>query len=171
MMKQVGLPIGLCFLAAGASAQPASPAAQPPAGRSPGLSLAVEVAQAAMAACLSKNFRTVVVVANETGTPVVMLAADRTSARLQQVVGTKVATVAKYRIASGEIVKKAAADPAFAAELQANPAIGMARAGALPISVGDAMVGIIAVGGATPSEADTACAEAGVAALTSRVSP
>lgn len=166
-MKLTSPIAALTFLMLG----PVTAGAQPvrPPVRTPGLSLAVEAAQAAVAACQTRGFRTAVIVANAAGTPVAMLAADGSSARLQQVVGTKIATVVKYGVASGDIVQRAASDPALAAEIKADPAISAPRAGGLPIRVGDEIVGIIAVGGATPSEADTACAQAGIDVIAQRL--
>jgi uncharacterized protein GlcG (DUF336 family) len=73
------------------------------------------------------------------------------------IAGTKVAAVLKYKMSSGDVVAKAKTDPAMDAAIKADPKIGIARQGALPIMVGGEMIGAMAVSGAPGGDKDEAC--------------
>ena len=78
---------------------------------------------------------------------------------------SKIQAVLKYKMSSGDVAKKAAADPAFAAELKANPLIDTARQGALAITKGSEVVGFFAVSGAPGGDKDEVCTSAGLAKI------
>jgi len=66
------------------------------------------------------------------------------------------------------VAAKAAADPAFKAEVAANPLIETARQGAIPIVAGGQTVGFFAVSGAPGGDKDEVCAKAGLAKIQDR---
>jgi uncharacterized protein GlcG (DUF336 family) len=70
---------------------------------------------------------------------------------------------------SGDVAKKAASDPAFKAEVAANPLIETARQGAVPIMAGSDMVGVFAVSGAPGGDKDEVCVRAGLEKIQSQV--
>jgi uncharacterized protein GlcG (DUF336 family) len=171
--------IALSALAVAGAAQaqtsapaPAAPAAPAPAPRAhgPSLALAVEAAQTAVSTCLGNGYKVTALVVDSGGYPVVLLSGDGVGARTIDIAATKVAVVLKYKVPSGDIADRAKTDPALAAEVKADPKIGTARAGALPISVGDALIGAIAVSGAPGGEKDAACAKAGLDKVSGRLS-
>ncbi len=75
----------------------------------------------------------------------------------------------QYKVASGVLAERAKADPALAAEVKANPKIGFALAGALPLIAGDAQIGAIAVSGGAGPAGDEACAKAGLEKVKTRL--
>jgi uncharacterized protein GlcG (DUF336 family) len=64
---------------------------------------------------------------------------------------------------SADVAAKAKADPAFAAEIKADPNIGIALAGAQPIMSDGELVGAFAISGAPGGDKDEACVTAGLA--------
>ena len=69
----------------------------------------------------------------------------------------------KYKMSSGEVAAKAKTDPALDAEIKADPAIGTARQGAVPLMSGPDMIGAFAVSGAPGGDKDEACVKAALA--------
>jgi uncharacterized protein GlcG (DUF336 family) len=99
----------------------------------------------------------------------VVISNDGAAAVTQRIAMSKIQAVLKYHMTSGEVAAKAAADPAFKAEIAANPMIDTARQGAVPIMAGSEMVGIFAVSGAPGGDKDEVCTRAGIAKIQSRV--
>lgn len=142
---------------------------RPPRARGIPAALAVEAALAANAACAANTYKTTAMITDSAGVPIVVISNDGAAAITQRVAMSKAQAVLKYGIASGEVVAKAAADPAFAAEVKANPLIDTARRGAVPIKAGSELVGAFAVSGAPGGDKDEACALAGLAKIQDRV--
>ena len=65
-----------------------------------------------------------------------MISNDGAAAVTQRIAMSKVQAVLKYKMTSGEVAAKAAADPAFTAEIAADPLIDTARQGAVPMMAG-----------------------------------
>jgi uncharacterized protein GlcG (DUF336 family) len=146
-----------------ACAQQASPA------RRPAFDLALEAAQAANAACTAQGVHTVALVVDAANNPVVLLSADGAVAIAGDFALRKTAAVIQYRQSSGEVAARAAKDPALAAEVKANPKIGFALAGALPMLAGNDQIGAIAVSGGSGPAGDEACARAGLDKVKARL--
>ena len=127
-----------------------------PRAKGPGLQTAVLMAQAAVAACGARGGKVSVLITDSVGAPVVMLSADGASERSGLIATTKAAVAIKYRMASGEVAKKAAADATLRAELLADPNIGMARGGGFVLTKDNELVGALAVSGATGMDEDCA---------------
>ena len=153
----------LASFAAPALAQPASP---PPRAKGPSLAAAVEAAQIAIRTCLANGYKTTALVADAEGIPVAMLSADGVNPRTQQIAAGKIATVIRYKVASGVIMDRVKTDAKLAEEVKADPKIaGFAWRGALPLMAGDEQIGAIAVSGAPGGEKDEACAEPAIAKI------
>jgi uncharacterized protein GlcG (DUF336 family) len=63
-------------------------------------------------------------------------------------------------MSSGDVAAKAKTDPKLDAEIKADPAIGTARQGAVPIMSGADILGVFAVSGAPGGDKDEACVKA-----------
>jgi uncharacterized protein GlcG (DUF336 family) len=144
-------------------------AARPPRARGIPAALAVEAAVAANAACTSNGYKTTALITDSAGVPIVVITNDGAAAITQRVAMSKAQAVLKYGITSGDVAAKAAADPAFAAEVKANPLIDTARRGAVPIKAGSDLVGVFAVSGAPGGDKDEVCALAALAKIQDRV--
>ena len=157
--------IGLAGLFAATAVQaqtpaPGAPPPPPPRARGPALSIAVEGAQAAIAACLANGYKTTALVTTSVGIPVALLSTDGAAERTQGVAASKIGAVIRYKVPSGDVADRAAKDAALAAEIKADPKIGTARRGALPLVVGGDFIGAFAVSGAPGGDKDEVCVKA-----------
>ena len=182
-MKKIVLAASALLIAAPAFAQPANPAptiaAAPTAdemklprpARAKGIpvALAIEGAVAANATCLGNTYKTTALITDSAGVPIVVISNDGAAAVTQRIAMSKVQAVLKYKMTSGEVAAKAAADPAFAAELKANPLIDTARQGAVPLMAGGELVGVFAESGAPGGDKDEVCVRAGMAKIADRI--
>jgi uncharacterized protein GlcG (DUF336 family) len=177
-MKKLLLASAALLLAAPAAfAQPANPAptiAPPPTAdemklprpaRATGIptAVAIEAAIEANRTCLGNTYKTTAMITDSAGVPIVVISNDGAAAITQRIAMSKVQSVLKYKMSSGDVAKKAAGDPAFAAEVKANPLIDTARQGALPILKGSELIGVFAVSGAPGGDKDEVCTSAGLA--------
>lgn len=137
-----------------------------PRAKGPSLAYAIQLAQAAVDACKTRGGKVSVLVADSVGVPVVMFSGDGAGERSQLITSTKAHTVAVYRMPSSKVAEMAQKDEKLRAAIKANPNIGVARGGALPLMEGDDLIGIISVSGFTGM--DEICAQEAVAAVPSR---
>jgi len=142
---------------------------QPLRARGIPAALAVEAALEANAVCLQNTYKTTAMITDSAGVPIVMISNDGAAAITQRVAMGKIQAVLKYRMTSGEIAERAKTDAALGAEIKANPMIDTARQGALPIKVGNDIVGAIAVSGAPGGDKDEVCARAGLTKIQKRL--
>ncbi|MGC4028686.1 MAG: heme-binding protein [Steroidobacteraceae bacterium] len=159
----------LASLMAAASAQtPAPPAGgaapppPPPRARGPALDVAIEAAKVAQATCLANGYKTTVTVVDSAGVPVVILSGDGASERTQAIGLSKTWATIKYKAPSGDIADRVKTDAALDAEVKADPKIGTVRRGALPLVVGNEIIGAISVSGAPGGDKDEVCVQAGI---------
>jgi len=150
----------LATLIANAQAPGGAPPPAPPRARGPALDVAVEAAKIAQATCQANGYKTTVTVVDSAGVPVVVLSGDGAAERTQAVGLSKTATTIKYKVPSGEIADRVKTDASLDAEIKADPKIGTARRGALPIKVGNEIIGAISVSGAPGGDKDEVCAQA-----------
>lgn len=134
----------------------------------PSLAGAVELAQAAIAACAANGYRVAVTVTDAQGNARVLLASDHARQQAVDSSAAKALTVTQFRVSSGEVAARAAADPDLAARIASDKRL-RARAGGLPILVDATIIGAIGVGGAPGGEKDEACAHAALAQLGDRL--
>lgn len=149
-----------------AASAPQTPAA-PPARGLP-LELALEAAKAAVETCKSQDQKVGVSVLDSSGEVRLVLAADGAAYRGVQNSALKAKAALAFQIPSGQVAERARTDAAVATRLAANPS-WLARAGAVPVSVGGTLIGAIGVGGARGSDKDEACAVAGLEKVRSRL--
>ena len=142
---------------------------RPPRARGIPTALAIEGAIEANRVCLGNTYKTTAMITDAAGVPIAMISNDGAAAVTQRIAMSKVQAVLKYKMTSGEVAAKAAADAAFKAEIAANPMIDTARQGAVPIMAGADMVGIFAVSGAPGGDKDEVCTRAGIAKIQDRV--
>ena len=183
MKKLLLASVALMLAAPVVQAQPANPgptiAAPPNAdemklprpARARGIptALAIEAAIEANRVCLGNTYKTTAMIADSAGVPIVVISNDGAAAVTQRIAMSKIQAVLKYKMTSGEVAAKAAADAAFKAEVAANPMIDTARQGAVPIMAGADVVGVFAVSGAPGGDKDEVCTRAGLAKIQSRV--
>jgi uncharacterized protein GlcG (DUF336 family) len=129
--------------------------------------LAMEAAQAAMAACKAQGYAVSVVIADRTGMPKLIIVRDGPRGVGPEVARRKAYTAALQRISTGEFTKRVSQPGAF------NP--GMydkelsTGEGGVPIKVGDDTIGGIAAAGAPGGDKDEACAIAGLDKIKDRL--
>jgi len=121
--------------------------------------MALTLAQTAMATCTANGYRVSVTVVGRNGETLVQVRGDGTGPHTMENSMRKAYTARTFRIPSGDMVKR----------LKDNPQLGLihlsnviANQGALPIKVGDDVVGAAGASGAPGGEKDEACIKAGI---------
>lgn len=143
-------------LAAGAVAeQPAPRAPLPPPARAPSIELSIEMARAAVQKCSA--FPIAVAVLDASSLPKLVYVPDGVSGARGEFAVRKARAALRYKMLTSRLTARAAADPALAAEIAADPGL-LGRPGGVPIVVSGEIIGAIGVGGAPVSEDDEACA-------------
>ena len=145
--------IGLaCALASPASAQLLNE-------KSLSAAMALTIAQTALEACTRQGYHVSVHVLGRNGEVIVAVRGDGAPPHTMENSQRKAYTARTFRISSGE----------FAQRVKDNPSISavhltgiIAAQGALPIKVGDEVIGAVGVSGAPGGEKDEACAKAGL---------
>ncbi len=171
-LKSIPLAILASIAAGSVMAQAPAPGPLPPApprARGPALDLSIEAAQTALAVCLANGYKTTVTVVDSAGVPVVILSGDGAPERTQAIGLSKTVTTLKYKVPSGDIADRVKTDAALDAEIKADPKIGTARRGALPLKVGGEIIGAISVSGAPGGDKDEVCTQAGIDKIAARL--
>jgi uncharacterized protein GlcG (DUF336 family) len=129
--------------------------------------LAVEAAQAAIAACKAQGYNVTVTVADRLGAPKVVIVRDGPPGVGRESTRRKAYTAAVQRVSTADFTKRISNPGAF------NPSVYdsdlATGAGGVPIKVGEDTVGGIAAAGAPGGDKDEACAAAGVAKISDRL--
>ena len=141
-----------CALAATASAQTV-------ARKDLSLDGAVTIASTAIADCKAKGFQVSATVVGRNGEVMVQLRGDGTGPHTMDNSFRKAYTSRTTRQPSGELVKRLKADPQLSLVTLPNM---VAAQGALPIKIGDEVVGAAGASGAPGGEKDEACIQAGL---------
>jgi uncharacterized protein GlcG (DUF336 family) len=123
------------------------------------LDTAVTIATTAAATCKAQGYKVSVHVVGRTGEVLVALRGDNASPHTFENSMRKAYTARTFRVPSGEIVKRLKENPQFAGVFLTNV---IATQGALPITVGDDVVGAVGVSGAPGGDKDEACAKTGI---------
>jgi uncharacterized protein GlcG (DUF336 family) len=121
---------------------------------------ALVIATTAMADCKSKGFRTSAAVVGRNGEILVHLRGDDTGPHTMENSFKKAFTSRTFRIPSGEMEERLKKNPAMGAQYLTG--FTTAR-GALPIKIGEDVVGAIGVSGAPGGDKDEDCVKAGLA--------
>jgi len=142
---------------AGALAAPAS--AQLLTQKSLSAGMALEIAQTALETCTRQGYNVSVHVLGRNGEVLVAVHGDNAPPHTMENSQRKAYTARSFRISSGE----------FAQRVKDHPTLGavhlsgiIAAQGALPIKVGDEVIGAVGVSGAPGGEKDEGCAKAGI---------
>ena len=121
--------------------------------------IALAIAQTAYEACTQQGHHVSVTVVGLEGETLIALRGDGSAPHTFENSQRKAYTARTFRVPSGE----------FAQRVKDNPTTGavhlsgvIAAQGALPIKVGDAVIGAVGVSGAPGGDKDEACAKAGV---------
>jgi uncharacterized protein GlcG (DUF336 family) len=152
----------ICRIAAlaGAALLLAAPAqAQLLAHKDLSLATALTIATTAGETCKGQGYRVSVAVVGRNGEIIVHLRGDETGPHTMENSFRKAFTARTFRSPSGE----------FAQRVKDNPTSGqvhltnvIANQGALPIKIGDEVIGAVGVSGAPGGEKDEACAKSGI---------
>ena len=123
------------------------------------LAMALTIATTAADTCKAQGYRVSVTVVGRDGQVIVLLRGDNASPHTMENSMRKAYTARTFRVPSGEIVKRLKENPQFAAVFLTNV---IATQGALPITVGDDVIGAVGVSGAPGGDKDEACAKTGI---------
>ncbi|MGC3981818.1 MAG: heme-binding protein [Steroidobacteraceae bacterium] len=148
---------------AGAAAKPP----QEPGTDAPGpsLALAIEAAQAAIAACLADGYKVGATVIDSSGQPRAALTADGATGGHAYTAVRKGLAALAFNLPTSQVAAKITADKEAAVKVTPNM---MTWAGAVPLSVQGKAIGAIGVSGASSAQ-DEKCAVAGAAKIQSRL--
>jgi uncharacterized protein GlcG (DUF336 family) len=152
-LSAIGLAAVLsCAFAASASAQTV-------ARKDLSVDGAVIIATTAMADCKAKGWPVSVTIVGRNGEPIVQLRGDGTGPHTLENSFKKAFTARTFRIASGEMEKRLKDNPQMGAQYLTGFTTGR---GALPIKIGDDVVGAAGASGAPGGEKDEACVQTGL---------
>src|ERR1700731_2140487 len=125
------------------------------------LTLAVEAAQAAIAACKADGFAVTAAVVDRAGNLQVLLAGDGVRVLSGDIPRRKAYTAAVRRITTTELAKAIAAPGAFNPTLYDTQMV--TAGGGVPIKVGNQVIGGVGIGGHPRGVEDKGCPEGGIA--------
>ena len=120
---------------------------------------AVTIATTAMADCKAKGFKVSATVVGRNGEVMLQLRGDDTGPHTMENSFKKAFTARTFRIASGEMEERLKKNPQMGAQYLTG--FTTAR-GALPIKIGEDVVGAAGVSGAPGGEKDEACVQTGL---------
>jgi uncharacterized protein GlcG (DUF336 family) len=149
--------ISLAAALAGTLAAPAS--AQLLQRKDLSLDTALMIATTAGATCKAQGHRVSVTVVGRNAEVLVQLRGDNTGPHTMENSFRKAYTSRTFRIPSGEMVKRVKDNPTTG---QVHLSNVIANQGALPIKIGDEVIGAVGVSGAPGGEKDEVCAQAGI---------
>ena len=142
-----------------ASVLPAQADAQLLTQKSLSAGMAMTIAQTALETCTRQGYQVSVHVLGRNGEVLVAVRGDGASPHTMENSQRKAYTSRTFRISSGE----------FAQRVKDNPTLGavhltgiIAAQGALPIKIGDEVIGAVGVSGAPGGEKDEACPKTGI---------
>ena len=142
----------VCALAAPASAQLLS-------HKDLTASIAITIAQTAIETCKANGYAVSVTVVGRNGEVILQVRGDDTGPHTFENSFRKAYTARTFRSPSGALVDRLKADPTLGLIHLTNV---IANQGALPIKVGDDVIGAAGASGAPGGEKDEACVKAGI---------
>jgi uncharacterized protein GlcG (DUF336 family) len=122
-------------------------------------SIAMTIAQTAIDTCKGNGYAVSVTVVGRSGEVILQVRGDNTGPHTIENSFRKAYTARTFRIPSGELVDRLKADPTLGLIHLTNV---IANRGALPIKVGDEVIGGAGASGAPGGEKDEACIKAGL---------
>jgi len=123
------------------------------------LATALAIATTAIDTCKTNGYRVSATVVGRAGEVILQLRGDGTGPHTMENSFRKAYTARTFRVPSGEIVERLKQNPQLSFVHLTNV---IAAQGALPIKVGDDVIGAIGVSGAPGGEKDEACAKTGL---------
>jgi len=121
--------------------------------------MVITMAQTAMETCRANGYRVSVTVLGNAGEVLIQLRGEGVGPHTMENSQRKAYTARTFRVPSGVWAENLAKDPIRAGQFLTGV---IAFAGALPIKVGDDVIGAIGVSGAPGGEKDEACAKAAI---------
>jgi uncharacterized protein GlcG (DUF336 family) len=121
--------------------------------------IAITMAQTALETCKANNYRVSVTVVGRTGEVILQVRGDNAPPHTVENSQRKAYTARTFRLPSGEWAENLSKDPNRAAQFLTGV---IAARGALPIKVGDEVIGAIGVSGAPGGEKDEVCSKAAI---------
>ena len=121
--------------------------------------MGVAMAQTAMETCKASGYRVSVTILGNAGEVLIQLRGEGVGPHTMENSQRKAYTARTFRVPSGVWAENLAKDPIRAGQFLTGV---IAFAGALPIKVGDDVIGAIGVSGAPGGEKDEACAKAAI---------
>ncbi len=121
--------------------------------------MVLTMAQTAIATCTANGYRVSVTVVGRNAEVLLQVRGDGTGPHTMENSMRKAYTSRTFRIPSGEMAKRYKENPQNAAVFLSGV---VAAQGALPIQVGDDVIGAIGVSGAPGGEKDEVCAKAAI---------
>ena len=155
----------LVVVAAASAALSTSAFAQLPPSRVLTLDAAHAIAQEAMASCRASGYKVTVLVVDALNAPKAMLRDDGATAATTEVAKMKATATMLYNRPSGPPQPPPPGTPAAPATIPGT----INAQGGVPIKVGDATIGAVAVSGAPGGDKDAACANAALAKLADKL--
>ena len=129
--------------------------------------LALEAAQAAVAACKQQGYNVTVTIVDRTGATKLILVGDGARPLTLEVTRRKAYTSAMQRVSTGDFTKRVSTPGAFnPGQFDSQLTTGL---GGLPIKAGEDTIGGIAAAGAPGGDKDEACANAGLAKISDQL--
>lgn len=129
------------------------------------MDVAHAIAQEAMAKCRADGYKVTVLVVDALNAPKALLRDDGASAATTEVAKMKATSVMLQNRPSGPATPPPPGTPAAPAAIPGT----INAQGGVPIKVGDATIGAVAVSGAPGGDKDAACANAALAKLADRL--
>jgi uncharacterized protein GlcG (DUF336 family) len=123
------------------------------------LATALTVATTAADLCKSQGYTVSVAVVGRTGEVIVQMRGDNAPPHTMENSFRKAYSARTFRVPSGELAKRVKENPTAPFVYLGNV---VAAQGALPIKVGDDVIGAVGVSGAPGGEKDEVCAKAGI---------
>ena len=121
--------------------------------------IAVMIAQTAMATCKANGYRVSATIVGRNGEVLVQIRGDGTGPHTMENSFKKAFTARTFRIPSGEMEERLKKNPQMGAQYLTGFTTGR---GALPIKVGDEVIGAAGVSGAPGGEKDEVCSKAAI---------
>jgi uncharacterized protein GlcG (DUF336 family) len=159
-MKIFGLrPAAIALIATGAGALTAPANAQLLSHKDLTAAIAMTIAQTAIETCKANGYAVSVTVVGRSGEVILQVRGDNTGPHTFENSFRKAYTARTFRSPSGALVDRLKADPTLGLIHLTNV---IANQGALPIKVGDDVIGAAGASGAPGGEKDEACVKAGL---------
>ena len=152
-------------LIAAAAAYSTSAFAQLPPSKVLTMDVAQQIAQEAMAKCRADGYKVTVLVVDAMNAPKAMLRDDGATPSTTEVAKMKATATMLYNRPSGPAQPPPAGQAAPPATIPGT----INAQGGVPIKVGDATIGAVAVSGAPGGDKDAACANAALAKLADKL--